>query len=115
MPLSNKRRSRLHGGLSGSIVLRTDPIDADDKPEEPTVTKIEGAVTAKDINKGGWNQMHVIMKGNNFKFFINGKPSAEFTEHLPEAKRLHKGMIQLQLHDPGMIVQFKDIWLKVLK
>ena len=59
--------------------------------------------------------MHVIMKGNNFKFCINGKPAAEFTEHLPDSKRLHKGMIQLQLHDPGMIVQFKDIWLKVLK
>ena len=86
-----------------------------DKDDKPTVTKIEGAVTAEDINKGGWNQMHVIMKGNNYKFYINGKPSAEFTEHLPDSKRLHKGMIQLQLHDPGMIVQFKDIWLKVLK
>ncbi|MFP6873743.1 MAG: DUF1080 domain-containing protein [Verrucomicrobiales bacterium] len=86
-----------------------------DKDDKPTVTKIEGAVKAEDINKGGWNQMHVIMKGNNFKFFINGKLSAEFTEHLPDSKRLHKGMIQLQLHDPGMIVHYKDIWLKQLK
>ena len=34
---------KLHGGLSGSIVLRTDPYDADGKPEEPTVTKIDSA------------------------------------------------------------------------
>jgi len=28
---------------------------------------------------------------------------------------LKSGMIQLQLHDPGMVVQFKNIKLKVLK
>ena len=87
-------------------------IDEDDRPK---VTKIEGAVTKEDIKKGGWNTVHVIAKGNNFKFFINGKLSSEFTEHLPAEKRLDKGMIQLQLHDPGMIVHFKDIRLKILK
>ena len=83
--------------------------------DKPHVTKIQGAVTKEDIHKGGWNTVHVIAKGNNFKFFINGKLASEFTEHLPLEKRLHRGMIQLQLHDPGMIVQFKDIRLKVLK
>ena len=86
-------------------------IDENDKPK---VTKIEGAVAEKDINKGDWNTVHVIAKGNNFKFFINGKLSSEFTEHLPVEKRLHRGKIQLQVHDPGMIVQFKDIRLKIL-
>ena len=87
-------------------------IDANDKPKK---TPIENAATAEDINKGDWNTVHVIAKGNNFKFFINGKLSSEFTEHLPAEKRLHKGMIQLQLHDPGMIVHFKDISLKILR
>ena len=87
-------------------------IDENDKPKK---TPIEGAVTAEDINKGDWNTVYVIAKGNNFKFFINGKLSSEFTEHLPIEKRLDKGMIQLQLHDPGMIVHFKDIRLKILK
>jgi hypothetical protein len=86
-----------------------------DENDKPTLTKIEGAVTKEDINKGGWNTVHVIAKGNNFKFSINGKPASEFTEHLPIEKRLDKGMIQLQLHDPGMIVHFKDIRLKILK
>lgn len=86
-----------------------------DKNDKPTVTKIEGAVTLKDIKKGQWNSVRVIAKGNQFKFFINGKLASEFTEHLPMEKRLHRGMIQLQVHDPGMIVQFKDIRLKVLK
>ncbi len=86
-----------------------------DKDDKPTVTNIEGAVTEKDIRRGDWNSVHVIAKGNNFKLYINGKLSSEFTEHLPEKRRLHRGMIQLQLHDPGMIVQFKDVRLKILK
>lgn len=85
------------------------------KDDKPTITPLKDAVTVKDINKGGWNELHIIVNGNRFQFFLNGKPSAEFLEHLPEAKRLHSGMIQLQLHDPGMIVHFKDIRLKLLK
>ena len=83
--------------------------------DSPAITPLKNALTAKDINKNGWNELHVIAKGNRFQFFLNGKPSAEFVEHLPESKRLLSGMIQLQLHDPGMIVHFKDIQLKVLK
>jgi len=59
-------------------------------------------VTAEDIKQSDWNDVHIIAKGNNFKFFINGKPSSEFTEDIPPEKRLDKGMITLQLHDPGM-------------
>ena len=86
-----------------------------DKDDKPTITPLKNAVTVEDINKGGWNELHVIAKGNSFQFFLNGKPSAKFVENLPEAKRLRSGMIQLQLHDPGMIVHFKDIRLKLLK
>ncbi len=83
--------------------------------DKPTITPIKNALTAADIRKGDWNHVHIIAKGNNFKLYINGKLSSEFTEHLPQAKRLKSGMIQLQLHDPGMIVHFKDLQLKVLK
>mgnify|MGYP002413377162 CR=1 FL=1 len=86
-----------------------------DENDKPTLTKIKDAVTLEDINKGGWNELHVIVKGNNFKFYINGKLSSEFTENLKKERRLHSGMIQLQLHDPGMIVKFKDLQIKVLK
>jgi hypothetical protein len=83
--------------------------------DKPTITPIKDALSAGDIKKGAWNSVHIIAKGNNFKLYINGKLSSEFTEHLPKAKRLKSGMIQLQLHDPGMIVHFKDLMLKVLK
>jgi len=84
-----------------------------DGNDQPTVARIEGAVTKNDIKAGEWNTVHVIAKGNNFKFFINGKPASEFTEHLDREKCLQRGSIQLQLHDRGMTVHFKDIWLKI--
>ena len=84
-----------------------------DENDQPSVSSIEDAVTLKDIRKGDWNAVHLVVKDNRFKFFINGKPASEFTEHLPEEKRLVRGMIQLQIHDPGMIVHFKDIYLKL--
>ena len=83
--------------------------------DQPTITPIKNALTAADIRKGDWNHVHIIVEGNRFQLFINGKLSSEFTEHLPQGKRLQSGMIQLQLHDPGMIVQFRDLQLKVLK
>ena len=86
-----------------------------DENDKPTLTKIKGAVTKDDINKNGWNKVHVVVKGNAFKVSINGKPASEFTEHLPQNKCLKRGMIQFQLHDPGMFVHFKDMYLKVLK
>jgi len=85
-----------------------------DENDKPSVAKIENAVTTDDIHKGGWNDVHVIAKGNNFKFFINDKLASEFTEHIAKEKRLDKGMITLQIHDPGMIVQFKNVRIKRL-
>jgi hypothetical protein len=86
-------------------------IDENDKPQ---LTEIEDAITLEEISKTGWNDMHVIANGNNFKFLINGKLASEFTENIPPEKRLDKGMITLQIHDPGMIVYFKNIRLKLL-
>ena len=78
------------------------------------VTRPDPKLTKKVYKPGDWNDVHIIAKGNNFKFFINGKLASEFTENLPKEMRLEKGMITLQLHDSGMVVQFKDIRLKTL-
>lgn len=57
--------------------------------------------------------MRIVAKDNHFELYINGKLSSDFTENLPESKRLKSGMIQLQLHDPGMEVQFKDLSIRL--
>ena len=86
-----------------------------DEKDKPTITPIKDGLTLKDIKKNDWNDVHIIAKGNNFRLYINGKLSSEFTEHLKKERRLDKGMIQLQLHDPGMVVHFKDLRIKILK
>ena len=85
------------------------------KDDSPTITALKGAVQVKDIKKDDWNKVHVMVRGNKFKFTINGKLASQFVEHLPKNRRLKSGMIQFQLHDPDMIVHFKDIELKILK
>lgn len=86
-----------------------------DENDKPTITPVKNGLTLKDIKKNDWNDVHIIAKGNNFRLYINGKLSSEFTEHLKKERRLDKGMIQLQLHDPGMVVHFKDLRIKILK
>ena len=86
-----------------------------DENDKPTVTKIKEAVTSSDIRRGDWNHVHVVARGNKLQFFINGKLASEFTEHLKKERRLDKGMIQLQLHDPEMVVHFKNLRIKILR
>lgn len=83
-----------------------------DPQDKPTITPLVDPVTTQDIDATGWNHVHLIVKDNRFQFFINGKLASEFTEHLPKARRLSRGAIALQLHDPGMIVAFKELRLK---
>jgi hypothetical protein len=74
-------------------------------------SQIEHPVELKDIHEGDWNEGHIIAKGSHCQFFINGKPASEFTDNF-KGKQLTSGMIGLQVHDKGMVVQFKDVFLK---
>jgi len=73
--------------------------------------KIDDPIEVAEIKKGDWNACRIVAKGNYFQFFINGKLASEFLDEL-EGKQLRKGFIGLQLHDKGMIVEFKDLFLK---
>ena len=85
-----------------------------DENDQPTISSIDGALTANDVHKQDWNDMHIVARDNRFILYINGKLASEFTEHLPQNKRLESGMIQLQLHDAGMVVMFRDLRVKIL-
>lgn len=86
-------------------------IDADDQAH---ITPIRNGLKEEDIHRGQWNTVHIIARKNHCMLYINGKLASEFTEHLPSHKRLQRGMLQLQLHDPDMVVEFKEIVLKLL-
>ena len=60
--------------------------------------------------------MHVTVKGQNIVVAVNGKVVVDYTE--PKGaegpRRLGKGYIALQAHDPGSKVHFRNIMLKKL-
>lgn len=80
-----------------------------------TRTKIEGAMEVSDVKKGDWNEVHVVAKGNQLWFTINGKMASKVIDN-EEAKRLDKGFIGFQLHGGDtMVVELKAISVKKLK
>ncbi len=82
-----------------------------DANEQAHHAKISGALTAADVRKHQWNEVHIIARGNHFLFKINGKLASEFTDNA-KTGRLDRGAIGLQIHDKGMTVEFKDVVLK---
>ncbi len=83
------------------------------EPDGSTTTKaIKDGLTLENIHPHQWNDVHVIAQGNYFRFFINGRLSSEFTDKFPNY--FAEGAIALQIHDPGMTVEFRDVRLKRL-
>ncbi|MCZ6671495.1 MAG: DUF1080 domain-containing protein [Verrucomicrobia bacterium] len=73
---------------------------------------IPGALRLDQINAHQWNEVHIIARGNHFQFFINGKLASEVTDNFKDSFK--QGSIALQIHEKGMIVDFKDLRLKRL-
>ena len=63
-----------------------------------------------------WFPVHIIVKGQNIVVKVNGKVVVDYTE--PEGakgpRRLGKGYIALQQHDPTSSARFRNIKLKRL-
>lgn len=73
-------------------------------PQEPMITP----------DQDGWNRVRIVAQDNSFEYYLNGRLSAAFIEHLPASQRLSAGRIQLQIHDPDMVVEFRDIKIAVV-
>jgi hypothetical protein len=69
---------------------------------------------AKAIKKNGWNEYHIIAKGNRLVQKINGQTMVDVTDNDPQRSR-KEGILALQVHaGPPMKVQFRNIRLKEL-
>ena len=67
------------------------------------------------IKVDDWNEIHLIVKGNNMKHFINGILMSETTDNDTSNKKL-SGLIGLQVHvSKEMKVAYKSIQLKIIK
>jgi len=70
----------------------------------------------KKIDIEGWNEYHVIARGQHVSAKINGQLMWEAIDREKGRQGEAPGVIALQLHvGPPMTVQFKDVRLKVLK
>ena len=76
--------------------------------------RLENHVRLVDIRKRDWNRCHIVARGNHLRFSINGILSSEFVDGIQKG-RLDSGLIALQIHEKGTVVQFKDILLKYLR
>lgn len=82
--------------------------------------KVTGSVgDAKQIKSaiktGDWNEYTIICQGNHIIQKINGVVTVDVTDE-DEKRRAMEGILAFQLHaGPPMVVQFKDIVLKVLE
>lgn len=78
-------------------------------------TKIATAQGAAHFKLEDWHEYHLICKGNLITLRVDGKLVAEVEDNDPEQQDF-SGILALQLHSgPPMVVQFKDVRLKVLK
>ncbi|MBD0277319.1 MAG: DUF1080 domain-containing protein [Flavisolibacter sp.] len=69
----------------------------------------------KSIRYDGWNELHIIAKGNNLKHFINGTLMSEVTDNDTVNRRMN-GIIGVQVHvGPPMKIEYKNFRLKILK
>ncbi len=67
------------------------------------------------IKADDWNEIHLIVKGNNMKHYINGILMSETTDNDSLNSKL-LGLIGLQVHvSKEMKVAYKNIQLKIEK
>jgi hypothetical protein len=66
------------------------------------------------IKMAGWNEIHLIIKGNRLQHYINGVLMSDVTDNDKVNKKL-KGLLGMQVHvGPPMKVEFRNIRLKEL-
>jgi hypothetical protein len=69
----------------------------------------------KSINYEGWNELHIIAKGNKLQHYLNGKLMCEVTDNDVQ-NRKSDGLIGVQVHvGPPMKIEYKDFMIKILK
>jgi hypothetical protein len=106
-----------HESGRGWLVNVGDMMQITEKAEKLVVGKVsdkeqlikEGYYKEKD-----WNEYTIICRGNHVMHYLNGFPTIELIDNDPNG-RLLEGILALQIHaGPPMLVEFKDIRLKVL-
>jgi hypothetical protein len=95
-------------------------------PEDPELRKTAGLYAIRDkflttVGDNEWFTMHIVVKGNRVQISVNDQLVTDYTEpenpYRPEGMKdriLNEGTFALQGHDPGSLVQYKNIMVKIL-
>jgi hypothetical protein len=66
------------------------------------------------INSEGWNEAHLIVKGNRLQHYINGVLMSDVTDD-DTVNRKMEGLLGVQVHvGPPMKVEYRNLRLKNL-
>lgn len=91
------------------VILRTN--------EKPLVTdsaSLGSSESLKALIKSGWNEIHIIAKGNKMQHYVNGVLMSEAIEE-DTVKGKSSGLLGMQVHVmPKMKVEYKEIYIKRL-
>ena len=91
------------------VILRTN-----EKPLITDSTGLGSSESLKALIKNGWNEIHIIAKGNKMQHYINGVLMSEAIEE-DTVKGKSSGLLGMQVHVmPKMKVEYKEIYIKKL-
>jgi hypothetical protein len=124
---STQKDPKKTGSLYGIINIVVDPPDGSGTEKfEPYVMYDQKGVNLRmpsaPSRDGEWFDYHITVMGKTITIRVNGQITVQFTE--PDGwagagpggagRRLSKGTIALQAHDPGSTVYYKDLRIKPL-
>lgn len=75
-------------------------------------------VKEKTAEDDTWFQYDLIVKGKTVTVMVDGKTINEYTEkadHKQPTKRIGEGTFAIQAHDPGSVIHYRNIMVKVLE
>jgi len=101
---------------SNTMAFRGEKVLWDKDCNKKLLETVSSAAEIQALTKQrDWNEYIIKAQGNRLQQFINGKLTVDVTDDC-EAKRAMSGVIALQLHaGPPMMVQFKDLQLRLIK
>jgi hypothetical protein len=96
----------------GMLAERGQRTVIDEEGRRATESIADPAELFKRVNLDGWNEYHILARGNRITLKINGRTTAEVIDRQKDESDA-SGRLALQLHSgPPMTVQFRDIRLK---
>jgi hypothetical protein len=87
-----------------------------DRIKTGSIYGVQNVMDKAPHKDGEWFELHFRVQGNRVVVKVNGEVVNDFTEpaNVTGTRRLSRGTVALQAHDPESVIHFKNIELKLL-